>query len=370
MKSERRSCGWHSCMRVAGAWLACVALSCGDAKADTTRTYAYDSQGRVRQIQCDGRTVAYTYDYRGRLYARTESGATVKQLYSDNEAVAEYGTGQRHYVPGPGIDNVLGFHDGSARYLHRDGLDSVMLATDASNRVVERVSYDSFGAPTFRNADYVPAGTTGSAIGNRRLFTARDWEPEVGLYNYRARFYSPGSGRFVSPDPIGLSGGLNLYAYCANNPVNFRDPLGLEACDTASKKSSYPPIIQGSQEQQLWDASTPEQKSWLVNKFSNDPWYYHFPIEETPYRGWDESGNLSDIREDLQDNKDPVSILRLTDINENDNDPLRFGRYHFTSEDIHIDHYGLADNPLGHLWQDGGIKESLEKLGNSLAGQD
>ncbi len=55
---------------------------------------------------------------------------------------------------------------------------------------------------------------------------------KVGFYYYRARYYSPILGRFISKDPIGFSGGINLYAYVRNNPVNLRDPLGLcEKCD-------------------------------------------------------------------------------------------------------------------------------------------
>ncbi len=212
-------------------WLTSVALIGGAARADTVRTYAYDSQGRVTRIECGGRSVSYAYDYQGRLYSRTENGGNGarKHLYSGAQVVAEYGAGGKRYLCGPGIDNVLAFHDGSARYLHRDGLGSVTLATDGSNEVLERVSYDAFGEPTFRDAEYGPAE---SATGNRQLFTGREWEAELGLYNYRARFYAPGVGRFVSPDPIGVSGGLNLYAYCGNNPVNLVDPFGTEACES------------------------------------------------------------------------------------------------------------------------------------------
>jgi RHS repeat-associated protein len=58
-------------------------------------------------------------------------------------------------------------------------------------------------------------------------FTGREWDPETGLYYYRARYYDPKIGRFVSEDPIGLGGGVNFYGYVANNPVRSRDPLGL-----------------------------------------------------------------------------------------------------------------------------------------------
>jgi RHS repeat-associated protein len=58
----------------------------------------------------------------------------------------------------------------------------------------------------------------GSGYGNK-AFTGREYDPETGLYYYRARYYDPKIGRFVSQDPIGFLGGNNFYAYVENNPV-------------------------------------------------------------------------------------------------------------------------------------------------------
>jgi RHS repeat-associated protein len=60
-----------------------------------------------------------------------------------------------------------------------------------------------------------------------KAYTAREWDPETGLYYYRARYYDPRIGRFISEDPIGLSGGQNLYAYANNSPLGLGDPFGL-----------------------------------------------------------------------------------------------------------------------------------------------
>jgi RHS repeat-associated protein len=58
-------------------------------------------------------------------------------------------------------------------------------------------------------------------------FTGREWDPETGLYYYRARYYDPKVGRFISEDPIGFLGGDNFFAYVGNRPGGTRDPLGL-----------------------------------------------------------------------------------------------------------------------------------------------
>ncbi|WP_338525222.1 RHS repeat-associated core domain-containing protein [Pseudomonas batumici] len=76
---------------------------------------------------------------------------------------------------------------------------------------------------------YDPYGQTssssGSASANSQQYTGRE-NDGTGLYYYRARYYSPGFGRFISGDPIGLAGGINTYAYVTGNPVSNTDPQG------------------------------------------------------------------------------------------------------------------------------------------------
>jgi RHS repeat-associated protein len=91
--------------------------------------------------------------------------------------------------------------------------------------VYERYSYDAFGNTTIR--DTQGNLRTTSAYGNRFMFTGREYDSETGNYYYRARYCKPSIGRFLQPDPIGYAGGLNLYTYCGNNPINYTDPLGL-----------------------------------------------------------------------------------------------------------------------------------------------
>jgi len=106
------------------------------------------------------------------------------------------------------------------------GLDSVVALSNVNSQMVERYSYDVFGKPAIRDADGSTRST--SAFGNRFMFTGREYDSEVGLYYYRARFYKPNIGRFLQTDPIRYAAGLNLYTYCGNNPIKFIDPMGLD----------------------------------------------------------------------------------------------------------------------------------------------
>jgi RHS repeat-associated protein len=87
---------------------------------------------------------------------------------------------------------------------------------------VQKYDYDAFG-----NIKFTPYPIW---IKQPYMFTGREYDPDTGLYYYRARYYDSKAGRFITRDPIGFGGGdYNLYAYVGNNPVNLIDPWGLHS---------------------------------------------------------------------------------------------------------------------------------------------
>ncbi len=96
-----------------------------------------------------------------------------------------------------------------------------------------------------------------SALGNRYLWQGREYSWSTGLYSFRARWYDPLTGRWLSPDPIGISGGLNLYVFCGNDPVNNRDPWGL--CDALSDYANSIPA-------HPWQNLNPLNRHFLLYK--------------------------------------------------------------------------------------------------------
>jgi RHS repeat-associated protein len=188
--------------------------------------YQYDSENRLIKVtRPDGAEVSYGYAPTGeRVWRRDASGITYFVTDGVN-VLAELDANlnaKATYVHGPEIDAPLMMERDSRRYYyHTDRLGSIAVLTGDQAQVAASYDYDAFGNVRKSSA----------SVPNPFTYTARELDPATGLYYYRARYYDPDVGRFLSVDPVAPSLGqpfeLNPYAYVRNNPMVFTDPLGL-----------------------------------------------------------------------------------------------------------------------------------------------
>ena len=175
-------------------------------QSTTVATYGYDSSNR-RIRKTVGTTIThYLYDLNNHLIAETLNGTKIRDyIYLDGEPFAI-----KEYKTNPGIYYFVNDHLGTPQQL-----------VTATGTVVWQAAYLPFGKAQI---------TTGTVTNNLR-FPGQYYDEETGLHYNWNRFYDPELGRYISADPIGLRGGMNLYAYVGGNPVNWFDPSGLTPQD-------------------------------------------------------------------------------------------------------------------------------------------
>jgi len=171
----------------------------------TTHTFAYDPNGyRIQR----------TYILGDRNYYL--EGENLEAVYDEQDNLVS------RYLRGVVVDEIInGFEKDSItgkllnKNFHHDQVNSVIAETDHTGNVLTTRAY-------------TPFGTSSGGTGNDAFslgFTGRE-NDNSGLMYYRARYYDPSDGRFISEDPLGFEAGINFYAYVNNNPLNFNDPMG------------------------------------------------------------------------------------------------------------------------------------------------
>jgi RHS repeat-associated protein len=191
----------------------------GNTTSQAARSYIYNQNQRLIQVNDGGTTAYYTYNGNGQRVKKNVSGAITVFHYSlSGQLIAESNssgniTVEYVYLNGQPLAKTEG---ANTYYYHNDHLATPQKMTDASGVVVWSADYKPFGEAT----------VTISTITNNLRFPGQYFDSETGLnYNY-FRDYNPLIGRYIEADPIGQAGGINQYVYSLNTPLILTDPTG------------------------------------------------------------------------------------------------------------------------------------------------
>jgi RHS repeat-associated protein len=172
--------------------------------------------------------ISYSYDAENRRTSSTNSTGTTTYAWSrgslDRLLVKNNPDGSiTRYIYGLGLLYEENEPDGggspTTRFYHYNWQGSTVAITDTTGTVTTRIGYNPYGHHT---VEFGNPNTPFLFNGQWGVMT----EPN-GLLSMMARFYSPTFRRFLSEDPAGFAGGINLYAFAGGDPINFMDPFGL-----------------------------------------------------------------------------------------------------------------------------------------------
>ena len=185
------------------------------------------SKGRqlTRQITKEGKTVEYTYDGSGLRRTKTSGGVTKTYDYENGRLVRESG-GEKpvRFLYGEG--GIIGIKLNKAKFLFRkNAFGDVTEIYNAEGELVAKYNYSAYGKCEIKDSQDDVAKI------NPIRYRGYYYDEETGLYYLKSRYYDPETGRFLNADDISYLdpetiNGLNLYAYCGNNPVMNVDPNG------------------------------------------------------------------------------------------------------------------------------------------------
>ncbi|MBR4172611.1 MAG: RHS repeat-associated core domain-containing protein [Kiritimatiellae bacterium] len=191
----------------------------------------YDADGNLATVCSNGTVVtACWYDSHGRRIAKREGGVLTLYLWDGMSVIGTAdaeGNLRECYTRGIGVagdvgslaaETRLGGGGAATVFLHPDWRGDVVLATDTAGNAVAEYGYSAYGEPL--------APSAANAYAPRFGFSSKERDAS-GLVYYGFRYASPELCRWTAPDPIRESGGLNLYAFCGNNPIQQIDTLGL-----------------------------------------------------------------------------------------------------------------------------------------------
>jgi RHS repeat-associated protein len=192
----------------------------GNTLNDGSNSYVWDARNRL--VSADNNAASFSYDPLGRRMGKTFMSANTNYIYDGANPVQELnGTTPTANLLTGGVDERFTRTEATGTYnFLTDALGSTVALTDSTGNSQTQYSYDPYGVQS----------ASGAYSTNSFTYTGRETDG-LGIDYYRARYYNPTTGRFLSEDPIGLAGGINEYAYVGDDPTDWIDPFGLDKKD-------------------------------------------------------------------------------------------------------------------------------------------
>ncbi|MCF5337591.1 type IV secretion protein Rhs, partial [Pseudomonas simiae] len=272
--------------------------------------YRYDCQHRLIGIKKpNGQTVSYCYDPFGRRISKTLDGITTEFFWQGDTLIAEHHADRhRSYLYEPNTFRPLVLLEGfgpketKAYHYQLDHLGTPQELTASDGKIVWSAHYRAYGEITRLDI---------GKIDNPLRFQGQYFDQESGLHYNRHRYYNPDIGRYLTPDPVKLAGGINAYQYVPN-PTGWVDPLGLNTCPGGDGCKPHT-NTENSNKQLNVDDGTPslpassKKQEYLYRGDSRHP-------DEIFETGFESRGKSTDLYLHSQNNASPPSNFVSTSI--------------------------------------------------------
>ena len=265
--------------------------------------YRYDCQHRLIGItKPNGQTASYRYDPFGRRISKTVDGITTEFFWQGDKLIAEHHKDKhRSYIYEPDSFRPLVMLEGygpketKPYHYQLDHLGTPQELTTPDGEIVWSAHYRAYGEISRLDI---------GKIDNPLRFQGQYFDQESGLHYNRHRYYNPDIGRYLTPDPVKLAGGINGYQYVPN-PTGWIDPLGLNTCPDGDRCNQRSKIENPPEQLQVDEHSpsppTPQKnRSYLYRGDSRDP-------EEIFEKGFESRGESTDLYLHSVNNASPPS---------------------------------------------------------------
>ncbi|MGY2397460.1 RHS repeat-associated core domain-containing protein, partial [Pseudomonas sp. SDO5271_S396] len=265
--------------------------------------YRYDGQHRLTGVtKPNGQTASYRYDPFGRRISKTVDGITTEFFWQGDKLIAEHHKDRhRSYLYEPDSFRPLALLEGfgpkdtKPYHYQLDHLGTPQELTAPDGEIVWSAHYRAYGEIARLDA---------GKIDNPLRFQGQYFDQESGLHYNRHRYYNPDLGRYLTPDPVKLAGGINAYRYVPN-PTGWVDPLGLSTCPGGDGCKPQSEIESPTDQIKVEDRSPPqprpqEKRSYLYRGDMREP-------DEIFEKGFESRGSSTDLFLHILNNASPPS---------------------------------------------------------------